>query len=83
MVWARNVVGVSLPGTTKTSKYAKPSAHPTCRDPRTSTCDCVGNVHSARQRGVNTQKNVREKTSQDVQVGDVVSVAPFSEHVTP
>ena len=38
-------------------------------------CVWLWKVHQARQRGVSTQKSVREKISQDVQVVEVVSVA--------
>ena len=39
------------------------------------SCVWLWKVHQARQRGVSTQKSVREKISQDVQVVEVVSVA--------
>ena len=53
------------------------SAAPMAKIPDDASASCVSlwNVHSARQRGVDTQDNVREKQSRDVQVVDVVSVA--------
>ena len=38
-------------------------------------CACLWNVHSARQRGVDTQKEFEREYSQDVQGVDVVSIA--------